>query len=502
MKRRTFVHSAAAAVVTLSLPDRPIFASPIARRIRVRRDVEAVTGDGRTVMLTDAALAELRARLRGALLLAGDPGYDDARQILNPAFDRYPALIVQPTGVADIRSAIEFAQEHGGLLLAVKCGGHSYSGQSTCDRGMQIDLVRFRDVRVDPITRTAWVTGGSLLGQVDHETMAHDLVTPLGTVSHTGVGGLVTGGGFGRLGRRLGLSIDNLHGVDIVTADGQLRRANTEEHPDLFWGVRGGGGNFGIVTSFEFQLHPMQRQVVGGSLVFAISRAREALTVFGEYGREAPDELSFGCMMVQPPGDAPGVIDIGVCYSGSASLLGRALAPLRAIGRPLTDTIGPMDYVALQRAGDMTDPRTITGYVKSGFIRRLEPDLVDAVVDGFRPDPRRTTALFFQQSTGAISRVSPDATAFSQRDALANMVAASMWPFGQDGSEHIAATRAYWSTLERFTYGFYVNDLEPDETAARIQATYRQNYERLVAVKNRYDPTNLFRMNANVKPTV
>jgi hypothetical protein len=502
VKRRTFVQSAAAAVATLSLPNRAVFASPIRRRAHVRPHVEAVTGDGRTVILTDAALADLRARLRGSLLLAGDPGYDDARLILNPAFDRYPALIVQPTGVADIRSAVEYAQEYGGLLLAVKCGGHSYSGQSTCDRGMQIDLVRFRDVRVDPIARTAWVTGGSLLGQVDHETMAHDLVTPLGTVSHTGVGGLVTGGGFGRLGRRFGLSIDNLRGVHIVTADGQLRRANAVEHPDLFWGVRGGGGNFGIVTSFEFQLHPMQRQVMAGGIQFPISRAREALTVFGEYGPEASDDLSFGCMMVQPPGDAPGVIEISVCYSGNPSLLSQALAPLRAIGRPLSDTVGPVDYVALQRSGDYTDPRAITGYVKSGFVRRLGPDLVTAIVDGFRPDPRRTTALFFQQASGAIARVAPDATAFSQRDAFANMLALASWRFGEDGTEHIQATREYWSGLERFTYGFYVNDLEPDMTAAAIQSTYRQNHERLVAVKNRYDPTNLFRMNANVKPTV
>jgi hypothetical protein len=206
--------------------------------------------------------------------------------------------------------------------------------------------------------------------------------------------------------------------------------------------------------------------------------------------------------MVQPPGDAPGVIEIGVCYSGNPSLLDQALAPLRAIGQPLSDTVAPVDYVALQRAGDMTDPRTITGYVKSGFIRRLGPELVTAIIDGFRPDPRRTTMLFFQQSSGAIARVRPDATAFSQRDAFANMLAASVWPFGEDGSEHIRATREYWSGLERFTYGFYVNDLEPDATAASIQATYQQNHERLVAVKNRYDPTNLFRMNANVKPTV
>src|SRR5690606_556180 len=233
------------------------------------------------VVLTDAALAGLRSQLRGRLLLANDDGYETARQILNPSFDRRPALIVQPTGVADIRTAVNFAQEHGGLLLAVKCGGHSFSGQSTNDRGMMIDLSLFRDVRVDPVARTAWVTGGSLLGAVDHETAPYELVTPLGTVSHTGVGGLVTGGGFGRVARRFGLAIDNLTGVHVVTADGRLLRANAQENADLFWGVRGGGGNFGIVTSFEFRLHPMNPMVMAGDLVFPIARARDALTMFG-----------------------------------------------------------------------------------------------------------------------------------------------------------------------------------------------------------------------------
>jgi FAD/FMN-containing dehydrogenase len=213
----------------------------------------------------------MAARLRGRVLLANDEGYDEARRILNPTFDKRPALIVQPTGTADVRTAVEFAREHS-LLLAVKCGGHSLSGQSTCDRGMQIDLSAFRGVRVDPAARLAWVAGGTLLGQVDHETAAHELVTPLGTVSHTGVGGLTLGGGFGRVARRFGLAIDNLMGVEVVTADARILRANANENSDLYWGVRGGGGNFGIVTSFEFRLHPMQRQVVGGRIAFPLAR--------------------------------------------------------------------------------------------------------------------------------------------------------------------------------------------------------------------------------------
>ena len=500
MRRRRFMQSAATAIAAAYLPHRPLLAAEPPLRRRPHASVEAVTGDGKPVTLTDAALSALRTRLRGPLMLEGDEGYDTARLILSPSFDKRPALIVRPTGVADIRAAVEFAQEQGGLLLAVKCGGHSFSGQSTCDRGMMIDLSGFRDVRVDPIARTAWVTGGSLLGAVDHETMAYELVTPLGTVSHTGVGGLVTGGGFGRLARKFGLAVDNLRSVHVVTADGQFRRASAEENPDLFWGVRGGGGNFGIVTSFEFQLHPMQRQVVGGELVFPIARAREVLTMLGEYGTVAPDELTLGFVMVQPPGNEPGVVLVEVCYCGAPAGLERAIAPVRALGTPIADSVKPIDYTVLQRSGDYTDPRAMGLYLKSGFISRLDERLIAAIVDGFRPDPRRMTSTFFQLSGGAIARVGPETTAFSQRDVFANMLTAAAWRFGEDATDHIQATRQYWSVLEPHTYGFYVNDLDPDADAAAIQANYRQNHKRLVEVKRKYDPTNLFRLNANVKP--
>jgi FAD/FMN-containing dehydrogenase len=276
MKRRAFVRSTFAAAVAATVPSRRSLSARYRVAPQVPSDVDAITGDGRQVTLSGKAIAELSAKLRGRLLLAEQEGYDEARQILNPSFDKRPALIPQVTGTADVRTAVDFARENS-LLVAVKCGGHSYSGKSTCDGGMLIDLSPFRNVRVDPVARKARVTGGSLLGQLDHETMAHDLVTPMGTVSHTGVGGLVTGGGFGRLARRFGLAVDNLTAVDVVTADGQFRRATEHENPDLFWGVRGGGGNFGIVTSFEFQLHPMQRQIVGGKILFPIENAHDVL---------------------------------------------------------------------------------------------------------------------------------------------------------------------------------------------------------------------------------
>jgi FAD/FMN-containing dehydrogenase len=501
MKRRTFLQSSLAAAAGLVIPVNARLEASYLPARRFARDVVAVTGDGAEVTLSSQSLTDLAASLRGPLLLDGDEGYDDARRILNPSFDRRPALIVQVSGPADVRTAVDFARENQGLLLAVKCGGHSLSGKSTCDRGMQIDLSRFRDVRIDPTARRARVTGGSLLGAVDHEAMSHGLVVTMGTVSHTGVGGLVTGGGFGRLGRRFGLSIDNLESVDIVTADGQLRHASAAENPDLFWGVRGGGGNFGIVTSFEFRLHPMQRQVVGGQLLYPISRAADALSLFADYGPLAPDELQLDCGMMIPPGGGDAMVVMNVCYSGPQADAERAIAPLRRLGTPLADRIQVTDYVALQRSGDIDDPRAQALYTKSGFIPDLPRELVEATVRGFAGHPARMTQIFIQQSGGAIGRVAADATAFPQRDIRGNMLCIVGWRHGDDSAEHVRWIQEYWTSIEPFTDGFYVNDLEAGHTATAVQNNYRQNHDRLVALKNRYDPSNLFRLNANVLPS-
>ncbi|MEX2285073.1 MAG: FAD-binding oxidoreductase [Gemmatimonadota bacterium] len=500
MQRRTFFRSTLAAAAAISLPRKNGFAE-VFQQSQQLRDVDAITGNGEPVTLSGKAIADLRAQLRGRVLLSGSEGYDQARMLLNPSFDKHPALVVQPTGVADIRTAVNFARANRGLLLAVKCGGHSASGQSTCDKGMLIDLSLFRDVRVDPVARRAWVTGGSLLGSVDHEAMAYNLVTPLGTVSHTGVGGLVTGGGFGRVARRFGLSVDNLVAINVVTADGQFRRASADENPDLFWGVRGGGGNFGIVTNFEFRLHPMPRQVMAGRIVFPIAKAKEAMSIFAEYGPQVPDEFDLGFAMALPPGGAPGVCMFPVCYSGPAGNLDRLLAPIRKLGSSIMDQVVPTDYVAVQKSGDVTDPRAEGSYLKSGFVSRMPPALIDALVDRFEGHPARSTAVFFQQGGGAIARVPASATAFAQRDVQANMLSAVGWKHGQDPSVHIQWIKQFWAPIERFTHGFYVNDLEIEHSSAAVQANYRANHNRLVAVKNKYDPTNLFRLNANVKPT-
>ena len=486
MKRRDFLHSTLFVAVTSAAGIRAAEAG-----------IAAVTGDGRAITLGSADIRDFAKKLKGTVLIAGNEGYDTARMVMNPSFDKRPALIAQPKDVADVQAAVNFARAHA-LLLAVKCGGHSASGQSTCDRGMMIDLHQLRGVRVDAQKRRAWVQGGTLLGQVDHECLAQNLVTPLGTVSHTGVGGLTLGGGFGRLARKLGLAIDNLESVDIVNADGQLRHASAAENADLYWAVRGGGGNFGIVTTFEFRLHPMQREVIAGGLVFPIARARDVISMYSEYLVTAPDELYMDPAVTLPSGGRDGITYFEVCYSGDPKNAEAALAPIRKLGTPLNDDIRKVDYVEAQRANDSGDNRAIASYLKGGFISKFPQELVSAIVDGIPPDPNRTTVLFFQHGGGATSRVAENATAFAQRDSIANMMAVAAWRTGQEPKAHIDATRKYWTTLEPFTRGFYVNDLAREASAPEINANWRGNYPRLVAIKKKYDPTNLFRLNANI----
>jgi FAD/FMN-containing dehydrogenase len=497
MNRRHFVLQSLAAAVATSLLPHQSFGAALRALTQATSDIEAVTGEGGSVVLEKAAVNELAASLRGNLLLTGSEGYDVARRVMNASIDKYPALIVRPTGVADIQQAINFARERE-LLLAVKCGGHSWSGKSTCDGGMLLDLSTFRNVRVDPSKRRAFVAGGSLLGELDREAMAQGLVTTAGTVSHTGVSGLTLGGGFGRVARRFGLALDNVKAVDIVTADGQLRHASPEENPDLFWGVRGGGGNFGVVTGFEFELHPMQRTVTAGEVVFPLAQAKNLLPFYGELCEKASDNLYADLIISAPPGQ-PAVALIHVCHSGTQAEAERELAPLARLGEPIANTIAAKDYVEVQRSFDDSDPRAAGEYLKSGFITGIDGDLVRAIADGFQQDPGRGTALFFQIAGGAIGRVPTEATAFPHRYASHSMFILINWPLDSDGEPHKAWQREYWSSLEPFTDGYYTNEVG-NEGQKVVDRNYRGNYDRLLAVKKRYDPGNLFRLNANIRP--
>jgi hypothetical protein len=327
--------------------------------------------------------------------------------------------------------------------------------------------------------------------------MAVGLVTTAGTVSHTGVGGLTLGGGFGRVGRRFGLSLDNVRAVDIVTADGQLRHASAGENPDLYWGVRGGGGNFGVVTSFEFNLHAMQRQVIGGEILFPLSRLRDFLNFYSEFCVSAPDDLYCDAMIVAPPGGEDGFCGVHVCYSGLADNADAVLAPIRKVATPIVDSVAAIDYVEIQRQWDNTDPRTEAEYIKSGFIDEMSGDLIDNLVDGFEAHPDRRTQIYFQHSGGAIGRVPVGDTAFAHRKSVANMLAIISWPLTIESDPHVAYLRNLWSALEPNTDGYYTNEVS-DEPQIEVNNNYQGNFDRLLRVKQQYDPTNLFRLNANI----
>ncbi|MEJ2531954.1 MAG: FAD-binding oxidoreductase [Halioglobus sp.] len=500
MDRRDFLRTMMAGALLSPALSGSSLASVYAGLLTVSRDLEALTLDGSEQILARASVQSLADTLRGRLLLPGNAAYDRARQVLNPIIDKYPALVVQPTGTADIMSAVDFARENN-LVVAVKCGGHSYSGKSTCNGGMMIDLSTFRNVRVDPTIRSAYVTGGSLLGPLDHEAMALGLVTTAGTVSHTGVGGLATGGGFGRLARRYGLTLDNIKSVDVVSADGRLRHASADQNPDLYWGVRGAGGNFGVVTAFEFDLHPMEREVIGGMLVFPIDRLREVLEVYAQYSPVSPNELYTDLIAMYPAGGKPGFVALDVCWSGPVAGYEQAMKPYLAIKDPISNGIKAIDYVALQRSGDVSDPRSWATYLKGGFVPAIKPELVEAVVDGLQANPDRSTIILFQHSGGAIAEVAADATAFAHRYASHNMLPIVSWRAGSPSGPHLDYMRSFWKSVGPFTHGFYTVEVGDSHDSREVNRNYQGNYVRLAEIKKRYDPSNIFRLNANILPT-
>jgi FAD/FMN-containing dehydrogenase len=496
MDRRDFLRrtlTAGAAAGLAGSPGWPGFALAAA----APAELVARRVDGDAVTLTGAMIRELGGALRGELLVPGDAGYDQHRRVWNGMIDKRPALIARCVSAVDVRHAVDFARQHL-LLVSIKGGGHSISGKAACDGGLMIDLSAMRGVRVDPVARTARVEPGVLLGELDREALAFGLVTTAGTVSHTGAAGLTLGGGFGRTGRKFGLTCDNLRAADVITADGRFLRASAEENPDLHWGLRGGGGNFGVVTSFEYQLHPMNPQVLGGTVAFPLAQARDVLGQYAEFCAESPDELNTDWTLIAPSGRMP-MVQLEACYVGEPGLGEAWIRRLGSFGKPVANRMRLMDYLKLQRRIDPTVPHGQQYYMKSGFLVDLPRAAVDTLVDAFRPSDTMTQVVTFQQLGGAIGRVPQTATAFSHRDAGFALLVMSGWTDPASSPAHVAAVREYWQRLEPFTTGFYVNSITADDEP-KVRANYRDNYDRLVAVKTAYDPGNLFRLNANVKP--
>ena len=449
------------------------------------------------------------AGFRGRLILPGHADYDSARAVWNGAIDRRPRLIARCVGTADVVAAVRFARDHD-LEIAIRGGGHNVAGTAVCDGGMVIDLSAMRAVRVDPAGRRAWVQGGALWGDVDSETQRHGLATTGGIVSHTGVAGLTLGGGVGWLMRKHGLTVDNLLAADVVTAGGAVLRASRDEHPDLFWALRGGGGNFGVVTSFELRLHSVGPTVLAGPILWDAAGVREVLRFYRDFLGNAPDELGtvvrFG---TAPPLPAipeelhwRPVVMIGTCYAGPVEDGERVLRPLRAFGTPLLDLAGPTPYAAFQSALDSTVLHGWNYYWKSTHLPALGDDLIDAIAEhAFScSSPRSYVAMFHLQ--GAVSRAAEGGTAFGNRQASHAITLDGVWRPGEDfGDRDTAWTRAFFAALGRFREGVYVNFLGGDEDPDRVREAYGDSvYERLGDVKTTYDPDNVFHHNQNIRP--
>jgi hypothetical protein len=382
----------------------------------------------------------------------------------------------------------------------VRGGDHSVAGHSVCEGGLMIDLSRMKGVRVDPAKRTARAEGGAKWRDFDHETQAFGLATTGGTNSDTGIAGLTLGGGLGWLAGKYGLTCDNLLAADVVTADGRLLTASAAENQELFWGLRGGGGNFGIVTSFEYQLHQVG-PLLAGTVLYPFERAREVLKFYSEFSSTTPDELNTVAVLLTSPDGFP-VVAIAVCYNGPLAQGEQVLRPLRTFGPPLADQIGPMPYLALQTMLDGAFPRGRQYYWKAHLSKQVGNDAVDTVIEYFAAVPSPFTVLGFQQLGNAANRVGPDETAFSHRDALYDCLMLSGWDNPAEAERNIQWTRQLYEAMQPFLHaGIYVNALGEDSEQT-IRSAYRaQTYERLVALKNQYDPTNLFRLNPNIKPT-
>ena len=445
----------------------------------------------------ESALDHLKKGLRGALLRPGDTEYDPARKIFNAMIDKHPGLIVKCSGVADVIRCVDFARENN-LLVAVRGGGHNVAGNALCDGGMVIDFSNMKSVWVDPKARTARVEPGVTLGEFLHETQVHGLATSYGVFTPTGIAGLTLGGGFGWLSGKYGLACDNLLSADVVTADGRLLTASSTENSDLFWALRGGGGNFGVVTSFEFRLHPVS-DVLGGIIAWPRSRAKELLRFFREFTADKPDELGIAVGTANLP-QGPAIIT-PICYFGPEEEGERVLGPLRRFGPPMADGVRKMKFDEALSMLDASLPPGLHNYWRSSYFRDLSDDMIDTILSKIADAPSPLSRFFIEVLSGEATRKRPGDTAFPVRSKMYNFLFLGIWQDPGATTENMDWVHASWESIRPFLSSHvYVNYLS-QEGQERVRAAYGENYERLVAVKRKYDPTNLFRVNQNIKPS-
>ncbi len=459
--------------------------------------------------LPAGALDALRTGLRGTLVLPTDPGYDEARAIWNAMIDRKPAAIVRAANAEDVVRAVNVAREHK-LLVAVRGGGHNIAGNAVCDGGLMIDLSQMKSVKVDSKARTARVEPGATLADFDREAQAHGLATPLGINSTTGVAGFTLGGGFGWTSRKLGLTVDNLIAADIVTADGKLLHVSDKENADLFWAVRGGGGNFGIVTAFEYRLHPVGPEVIAGLIVHPFTQAKEILEGYRKFVATAPDEVTAWVVLrkapplpfLPPEWHGKEIVVLAVCAIGDKEKAEKAVAPLRALGKPVADVIGPSPFAGWQQAFDPLLTPGARNYWKSHDFKKLDDGFIKLLIDAVGNLPTDECEIFLGHLGGAVNKVASDATAYPHRDVEFIMNIHTRWRDAAQDQECIAWARKIFDAATPFaTGGVYVNFMPEDETQRVQKGAYGPNYERLAKLKAKYDPTNLFCMNQNIKPS-
>jgi FAD/FMN-containing dehydrogenase len=463
-------------------------------------DLKVLTTTGADTVLKEAVVEELRGSLGGELLCPSDAAYNEARSIWNAMFDKRPALIVRCAGVSDIISAVNFARTHS-IPVAVRGGGHNIAGSGTCDGGLMLDMSRMKSVRVDPARRTARAEPGLTWGEFDRETQGYGLATTGGICSETGIAGVTLGGGYGWLMRKHGLALDNLVSVDIVCADGQLRTASATENTDLFFGIRGTHSNLGIVTSLEYQLHPVGPMVLSGLVLHPLEKAVEVLRFYREYTAQAPEEMSAWAALLTSPDGHP-MVAIVVCFIGSIEAGEQVVRPLKEFGPPVADMIQPMPYVNAQSLMDQSFPRGRYNYWKSNLLKELSDDAINTLVEGFRSVASPYSSVLIEHLGGQVSRVGKGEAAFSDRDAPYDLVIMPMWSAPAESEQHIRWADELWGAMQQFSSGgVYVNYLG-NEGEERIKSAYGLNYKRLVTLKNKYDPMNLFCFNQNIKPTV
>ena len=472
--------------------------------------LQVKTGSNGNVTLQEDTIRKFKESLRGELLLSDDTAYDDARSIWNAMIDRRPALIARCLGVADVITCVKFARERG-LLLSIKGGGHNISGLAVCDGGLMIDMSRMRGVWVDPTTHTARAQAGCLLGDVDRETQLHGLAAVLGFISNTGIAGLTLGGGFGYLTRRFGWTSDNLLSMEVVTADGRVVQASEKENRDLFWGLCGGGGNFGIVTGFEYKLHPVGPEVMAGAIAWRAEYAGEVLEMLRILMEQAPPELvCVAGLRIAPPApwlskDIHGkpIVALFVCHTGRLTDGEKLVAPIKAFGAPVGDIVQQRPYVSQQSLLDATQPKGRRYYWKSEFLPNLEPDLLAKTISHAEAIASPHSAILLFPLDGALNRFPENHSAVGNRDTAWVLNIAASWEKAENDKTNIDWARAAWRDMRSFsTGGTYMNFLTEEESDDRIHAAYRKNYERLVEIKTKWDPANLFQMNKNIAPRV